>query len=150
MGRRSEKALAAQSIDAIQAVLEQRALSAAGQALADLAARQRLRDQARRDHENALAAWEAVVTSSGKLDFTLGLSWASEFAARGIRLKRSEAEVEDAKRQSDEARACWRQAASSKERTQSDLYRATKAVRSERDEARLAEQADLACLRAMT
>ena len=150
MTRRSQKALSARSIDAIQTVLEQRAVRAAGQALAELAARQRLRDQARRDHEGALAAWEAIVTSSGKLDFTLGLSWASEFSARGVRLKRSESEVEDAERLSDEARARWRQAASSKERSQRDLHRAVKMVRSERDEARLAEQADLACLRAVT
>lgn len=150
MSRRSDKALSAQSIDAIHAVLEQRALSAAGQAVADLAGRQRLRDQARRDHEDALIAWETIVTSSGKLDFTLGLSWASEFAARGVRLKHSETEFEDAERLSAEARARWQQAASSKERSQRDLYSAVKAVRSERDEARLAEQADLACLRALT
>lgn len=150
MSRRSDKALSAQSIDAIHAVLKQRALSAAGQAMADLAARQRLRDQARRDHEDALAAWEAIVTSSGKLDFALGLSWTSEFAARGIRLKQSETEVDDAERLSDEARMRWQQAASSKKRSQRDLHRAAKAVRSERDEARLAEQADLACLRAVT
>ena len=150
MSRRSDKALSARSIDAIHAVVEQRALSAAGQAVADLAAQQRLRDQARRDHEDALIAWEAIVTSSGKLDFTLGLSWATEFAARGVRLKHSETDVEDAERMSDETRVRWRQAASSKERSQRDLYRAVKAVRSERDEARLAEQADLACLRSLT